>query len=281
MEYGTAGEHRMNLVIGDTSSMNEMPSGLLRVIADVAEVSEYIWEKEWTSANGGNISCDVTDALPDLYAGKSDNPSLPTRVSVPSLGGRSLLITVSGSRFRDVRRHPELTLMLVRISADGTRYKVLWGGECDGAKPTLEFIPHLKIHNDLRATGHPHKAIVHTHPIHLIAATHTKEFGTAEFATLLQVSQSTAKVFLSAGVGMIGYLPGGSETLADETVRLLRSHSAVLWDRHGCVATGKDVFEGFDTIHMLEKAAEMFLLCRASGIEPKQMTGEELKSIGL
>ena len=34
-------------------------------IADVAEVSGYLWQRGWAERNGGNISVNVTDLLTD------------------------------------------------------------------------------------------------------------------------------------------------------------------------------------------------------------------------
>jgi rhamnulose-1-phosphate aldolase len=256
-------------------------AGLQQAIEELAEVSAYIWDRGWTAANGGNLSCDVTDAVSEDAPNPQDSASMPLPVTVPHLAGRTLFVTSSGSRFRDVERKPDETLILLRIDGTGRSCHVVWGGKGKHAKPTLEFIPHLKIHDYLRASGRPEKAVVHTHPVHLISMTHMPAYGTQEFVRLLHISQSTAKAFLASDIGMVGYMPGGSEELADETVKLLHDHPAVLWDRHGCIAVGEDAWAGFDIIDMLDKAAEMFLHCRSAGIEPKWMTDEERTNLGL
>jgi rhamnulose-1-phosphate aldolase len=110
---------------------------------------------------------------------------------------------------------------------------------------------------------------------------HFPEYGTPDFQRLLHVSQSTAKGFASTGIGMLGWLPGGDEELGIRTAELLQVHRAVLWDRHGCIAAGPDPFAAFDIIDLLEKAAEMFLMCRSAGHEPKWLTADELKPLGL
>jgi rhamnulose-1-phosphate aldolase len=176
---------------------------------------------------------------------------------------------VSGSRFRDVPRCPEKALLLLHISDSGDAYRVLWGGTGGGA-PTMELVPHLKVHASLLAAGSAGKAVLHTHPVHLIAATHLPEYGTPGFDGVLEVSLFTARVFLPAGIGMVGVMPMGSEALADATVETLRGRKAVLWQRHGCLAVGADVFEAFDLTDMLEKAAQMFLLYRSVSRLPGQ-----------
>ena len=245
----------------------ELSYGLAETVDDIAEVSAYIWESGWSAANGGNLTVDVTGLVQPGDFEACDVPLLPLGVAAPAMAGRSLFVTVSGSRFRDVPKAPGKALILLQVSDSGDRYRVLWGGE-GGGKPTMEFIPHLKAHAYLLAAGRPQPVVLHTHPVHLIAATHLPEYGTPAFDRVLEVSLSTARVFLPAGVGMVGAMPMGSEALADATVEALAGRKAVLWQRHGCVAVGADVFEAFDTTDMLEKAAQMFLVCLSSGCLP-------------
>jgi rhamnulose-1-phosphate aldolase len=252
---------------------------LQRVIEDVSEVSRYIWESGWSAANGGNLSVDVTEMVTATdFPSRAAPASLP--VAAEALAGRVILVTMSGARFRDVSRDPEKALVLLRVSNDGVSYDVLWGGRGGTGKPTMEFIPHLKVHSHLRARQLPQTVVLHTHPLHLIAMTHLPEYRNPDFERVLQTSQSTAKVFLGEGVGMARYMPMGSEQLADRTVELLRGRRAVIWERHGCVAVGCDVAEAFDVTDLLEKAAQVFLLCVTSGYEPKRMSPDEISALG-
>lgn len=259
----------------DETTLN--PS-LQQIVDDIADVSRYIWERGWSAANGGNLTVDVTEA-----AAESNFPAgaemIPLPVAVEALAGRIMFVTVSGSRFRDVPRDPAKALILMRISADGAGYEVLWGGSGSG-KPTIELIPHLKVHGHLRSHGLPQTVVLHTHPVHLIAMTHLPEYRNPDFERVLQTSQTTAKVFLGEGVGMARYLPMGSEQLGERTVDLIRGRRAVMWERHGCLVIGRDVNEAFDLTDLLEKAARIFLLCVTSGYEPKRMTPDETTSLG-
>ncbi len=257
----------------------ELGAELRQIVEDIAEVSLYIWESGWCASSGGNLSLDVTGSVGAGEFSSSDAPDTPLPLTLPNLAGRTLFITVSGSRFRDLPRRPEQTLILMQISSGGDHYRVLWGGE-GGGSPTIEMIPHLRIHAYLQEKELPQRAVLHTHPQHLIAMTHLPEYRNPDFVRVLQTSQTTAKLFLMEGIGMTRYMPMGSEQLAERTVDLLRGRRAVIWERHGCIAIGCDVFEAFDVTDLLEKAAEVFLLCVTSGYEPKGMTPDEVAGLG-
>jgi len=253
--------------------------GLQCIISEISEVARYVWEGGWSSASGGNLSVDVTDAVREAGLGVS-GPEIELPVTVLALGGRCLLVTVSGARFRDIPRAPEKTLLVVRISDDGASYQVVWGGNGGDGKPTMEFIPHLRIHAYLRSNNLPYYAVLHTHPQHIIAMTHLPQYRTRDFERVLQTSQSTAWMFRREGVGMARYMPMGSEQLADHTAALLRGRRVVVWERHGAVAVGRDVQEAFDVTDILDKAAQVFLLCVTAGYEPRRMTPDELSALG-
>jgi len=258
----------------------KLSPGLQQAVEDISSVSGYIWQCGWSAANGGNLSLDVTKLVDPAELPQPGTAVGALPVAVPALAGRLLFVTVSGSRFRDLPRNPTAALMLIRISGDGVKYELLWGGNEGRGKPTLEFIPHLKVHAYLRSRGLPQVAVLHAHPTHLIAMTHLPEYRNPDYARVLQTSQTVAKVFLGEGVGMARYMPMGSEQLGDKTVELLRGRRAVLWDRHGCIAIGRDVFESFDVIDLLEKAAQVFLLCNTAGYEPRKMSPEEIAALG-
>ena len=253
--------------------------GLARVIEDLRQVAVYIWESGCTPATGGNLSLDVTDVVAAdgvaLEAQRRD--AMP--VVTPYLAGRVFFVTATGARFRDIPRDPAGCLLLIRVSHDGERYEVLWGGE-HGRKPTMEFVPHLKIHEYIQQAELPSKAVLHTHPVHLIALSHMPEYRTQDFVRVLEISVTTAKVFLDEGIGMAGYLPMGSLKLAERTVELLKGRRVVMWERHGCIAVGHDVFEAFDLTDTLEKAAEAFFAVLSAGYEPRRLTYEEIEGLG-
>ena len=257
---------------------SNLGAALNEVIEEVADVSRHIWESGWSAANGGNLTVDVTELVPESMLRDSSARVLPLPLVVPILAGRCMFVTVSGARFRDVPKCPEKALVLIHVLSGGDSCCVLWGGE-GGGSPTSELAAHLRVHEHLRQRQATQRVVFHAHPTHIIAMTHLPEFRTGDFVRVLEVSLSTAYVFLHEGIGMVGPEQMGSATLADETVRLLDGRRVVLWERHGSVAIGDDVSEAFDLTDMMEKASEIFLACVGAGYEPKRMSAREIEEL--
>ncbi len=250
---------------------------LQQIVDDIAEASSYVWEKGWAARNAGNLSVDVTD----LVKGRPEqSPTIPFRgITLTELAGRYFIVKITGFRFRDLAHKPEKGLLLVRISEKADGYHYLWGGEGPDSKPTAEFIPHLKIQAFLRRNKRPEKAVLHTHPPHLIALTHLEDYSQDSFNCFLWATHVGAKLFLPEGVGMVTFLRGGSEELADATAKLFDSHRAVLWEKHGCTAIGSDIMDAFDTTDMLDTTAKVHLICKSAGFAPKCLTDAQLAEL--
>ncbi len=241
---------------------------LQKMVNDIAEVTQYLWQKGWAARNGGNISVDITELILGGDINLEPSSQIPLVISIPELAGRFFLVTTTGSRFREMALEPEKSLLIVRISDNLDGYHLLWGGEGPESRPTGEFIAHLKIHGLLRRYNSPQKVVLHSHPGALIALTHLEDYGKDTFQRFLWSTHVTVKFFLPEGIGMAPYQSGGSEELAGVTVDLFQHHKAVLWEKHGCTTISTDVADAFDLMDMLNNAAEVFLLCKSAGYEP-------------
>jgi rhamnulose-1-phosphate aldolase len=242
---------------------------LQKIVDDIAEVSRYLWEKGWGERNAGNISVDITELIPKRSVELAQFAKIPMEITVPELAGRYFLVTTTGKRCRDLVKQPEKSLLIVRIADGLDGYYILWGGEGPKSRPTSEFLPHLKIHGLLRQSKSPQKAVLHSHPSHLIALTNMKDFGKETFNRFLWGTHTAARFFLPEGVGVVPFSLEEREELAEITADLLKQHKAVLWEKHGCITTGIDVNEAFDLMDILNKAAQVFLICKSAGFEPK------------
>lgn len=182
-----------------------------RRIAEVAEVAGYLWERGWAERNGGNISVNVTELCAET-AGELPALDGPFRLpkAVPHIAGGCFLVTGTGRRMRYVASQPLSNLALIRVTADGAAYEVVAD---EPVRPTSELPAHLSVHDYLAAAGRPERAVVHTHPIELVAMTHNPEFlGRDVLTRLLWSMIPETRAFCPKGVGIVPYtLPGSQE----------------------------------------------------------------------
>lgn len=253
---------------------------LQKLVHDIGEVGHYLWERGWAEKNAGNISVEVTDLIEKRGQAFDDYPKVKREISEPLCGGRCFFITASGSRMRELRDHPEEKMIMLHVCEELDGYHVLWGGEGAGTNPTSEFTSHLKIHSFLFENNPSLKAIVHTHPSHLIVLTHIELYCEEKAINrLLWSMHPELKMFLSEGVGLAPYRCPGTEELAEVTLTALQKHRVALWEKHGCLATGADVIEAFDLIDMINKAAQIFLLCRCAGHEVQGLSESQINEL--
>jgi rhamnulose-1-phosphate aldolase len=264
---------------------------VIAVLADIAEIAGLISQRGWAERNAGNVSVDVTGdgaagdpqgapGIAELVAhGTWKRVDMP--VAYSALAGRSYLVTATGARLRDVAKRPEEYVVLARMTADGSGYDILLPpGRDPRTLTTSEFPSHLGVHDYLRRNRPAKRAVLHTHPDHLLALTHVGRYCSTEtLSRLLWSMHPEMKIVMPDGVGHVPYCLPGSEILAQATVDVLQSHRLVLWEKHGCVAVGGDVFEAFDLIDTAEKSAKIFLMLRAAGFEADGLTAEQLDEL--
>jgi len=253
---------------------------LKKIVDDTLEVAKYLWERGWAERNAGNISIDITELVQQRGDDAAQFTKRAMKISEPELAGRCFLVTAAGSRFRDLARQPEKDLLIVSIADKLDGYHLLWGGKADGSRPTSEFVSHLKIHRFLRQNNFRQKVIVHTHANHLIALTHIEQYNREEALNhLLWAMHPEVKRVIPEGIGFAPYSCPGSEDLADATVSALKHHRVILWEKHGCITIGNDVFEAFDLIDTVNKSAEIFFICKSAGYGPQGLSDEQLAEL--
>ena len=189
-------------------------------------------------------------------------------------------MTITGSRFRDIAKRPEDNVILARIRDKADGYEILCEPAKEDARLTSEFVSHLAVHAHLRRSDPAKKVVLHTHPDHLIALTHVERYASGRALTdLLWSMHPEMKVVVPEGVGLVRYVRPGSEELARATVEELRDHRLVLWEKHGCVAVGEDLFEAFDLVDIADKCARLFFLVKGAGVEPQGLSGAQLEEL--
>jgi rhamnulose-1-phosphate aldolase len=248
-----------------------------QILADIADIAGLIYQRGWAERNAGNISIDVTDShawAKDMRRGRR----VETPLLYPELAGRSYLVTATGSRFREIAKHPEKNVVLAKVADDLSGYQILLSPHEDADLLTSsEFPSHLGVHAYLRRIHPEIKTVLHTHPDHLLALTHiTKYCSSDALSHLLWSMHPEMKVVMPEGVGLVPYCQPGSQVLADATVDILEHHRLALWEKHGCVAIGRNVYDAFDLVETAEKSAKLYFLVKAAGFDAGGLTEGQL-----
>jgi rhamnulose-1-phosphate aldolase len=250
-----------------------------QILEDIAEIAGLVSVRGWAERNAGNVSVDVTEKY-EHKKGSARSVKVETVITHPELAGRCFLVTATGARFRDIAKKPEEHVVVGRIADDLSGYQVILGAQKDGSIPTSEFPSHLGVHAHLRRNDPTKKAVLHTHPDHLLALTHVGRYlSTETLSHLLWSMHPEMKIVMPDGVGFVPYCVPGSEELAEATVGVLKRHRLVLWEKHGCVAVGRDVFDAFDLIDTAEKSAKVFLMVKSAGFDPDGLTEAQLSEL--
>lgn len=256
-------------------SILENRPALAKEVNKVAEVAGYLWQKGWAERNGGNITVNITEYIDDEVRTMTPiSDVMPIGVTLPHLKGCYFFCKGTNKRMRDLARWPMENGSIIRILDDCASYVMI----ADAAvKPTSELPAHLSVHNYLIGKGSPYKASLHTHPIELIAMSHSKKFLQKDVMTNLLWSMiPETKAFCPRGVGIIPYQLPGSVELADGTLKELDDYDVTLWEKHGVFAVGTDIMEAFDQVDVLSKSAQIYINCKNMGFEPDGMSQEQM-----
>lgn len=164
-----------------------------------------------------------------------------TAGNVSARDGDLIWITPSGMAYGTL-----VAADLVAVGADG---KVAAGGR----RPSVELPMHLACY---RADAGI-QAVVHTHPVHVMALA---MLGWP----LPPVLDSLAGRF-GGEVPVLPYAPSASAELAAIVGRRAAAHPAMILRQHGLVVTGATLSEALDTTLLVEKSAAAYLLARSVG----------------
>ena len=253
---------------------------LLRQQVDqVAEVAGYLWQKGWAERNGGNITINITDNVDDaMRALPALTEPRPIGKTLPHLEGCWFYCKGTGRRMRDLARDPMANGSIIRILPDCAHYEIVADAL---VAPTSELPSHLAVHDYLLAKGSPYRASLHTHPIELVALSHSWKWLEKDAATRMLWSMiPETKAFCPRGLGIVPYMMPSSIELAEATIRALdEDYDVVLWEKHGVFAVDTDILNAFDQVDVLTKAAQIYLAARNMGFEPEGMTDAQMREL--
>lgn len=179
---------------------------------------------------------------------------------------------------RDLSRRPMENGSIIRILPDCAHYEIVADAP---VAPTSELPSHLAVHDYLLAKGSPYRASLHTHPIELVALTHSRKWMEKDAATRMLWSMiPETKAFCPRGLGMVPYMLPSSNGLAEATIRTLdEDYDVVMWEKHGVFAVDVDIMSAFDQVDVLNKAAQIYISARNMGFEPDGMTDAQMREL--
>ena len=249
-------------------------------VEKVAEVAGYLWQKGWAERNGGNITVNITEYIDDeIKALPAISEVYQIGAVLPHLKGCYFYCKGTNMRMRDLARRPMENGSIIRILEDCASYVII----ADNAvKPTSELPSHLSVHNHLIGIGSPYKASLHTHPIELVAMSHSKKFLEKDVATKLLWSMiPETKAFCPRGLGIVPYKLPGSVELAEATIAELADYDVVMWEKHGVFAVDCDIMQAFDQVDVLNKSALIYMAAKTMGFEPEGMSDEQMREMSV
>jgi rhamnulose-1-phosphate aldolase len=262
------------------SAARERGETLRAPLTELGAVGWRLWERGWAECNAGNLSLLCPPIRHPLMEPDPDDPPIELSPAVPELGGRLLLITATGSRLRDIRSRPGETVSVLAIASGGHRALPLRLGPGAPPPPTSELGSHVAVLAAAQRERTDGRAIVHTHPDELIVMSHDPTLsGERELSERLWRMIPEATLLLEHGVGLVPYRPPGSPEQALATSNALSRRPVVVWDRHGAIATGRDLEHAFDRIDAADKAARLYLQARRAGFEPRGLDPEHLDEL--
>ena len=251
---------------------------LAKEVNKVAEVAGYLWQKGWAERNGGNITINITALVDDeIKAMPAISDAIQIGAVMPNLKGAYFYCKGTNMRMRDLARWPMENGSVIRILDDCASYVMIADKP---VKPTSELPSHLGMHNYLLGIGSNYRAVLHTHPIDLIAMTHHKPFLEKDVLTNLLWSMiPETKAFCPRGLGIIPYELPSSFHLANATIKELEDYDVVMWEKHGACSVAEDILAAFDQLDVLSKSAQIYLTAKSMGFEPDGMTQEQMKEM--
>ncbi len=261
------------------SILNDRPA-LKQQINQVAEVAGLLWQKGWAERNGGNIAVNITEfADEEMLALPPIGGPFPIGKTLSNLKDCWFYCKGTGKRMRDLARDPMENGSIIRILPDCAHYEIVADAP---VQPTSELPSHLAVHDYLLGKASPYRASLHTHPIELVALTHSTKWMKKDAATRMLWSMiPETRAFCPRGLGMVPYMLPSSLELAEATIRAIDDdYDVVMWEKHGVFAVDTDIMNAFDQVDVLNKAAQIYIASRNMGFEPEGMSDAQMSELG-
>lgn len=261
-----------------------MPSpeiNLTFLLTEMGRAGQRLAEIDASEGAAGNISVFVNLELdPGKLFPHESQIELP--LAVPELAGTTLIASGSGCRLREIHCDPSAALGLLLVEPGGQTARLFSGEHPAYQRITSEFNSHLAVHRDqFVRTGRPFQAILHAQPLHLTYLSQLPRYRNALFLSRRLLRWQPELILnLPKGLAVVPFIVPGTLELMQASVEALRSHSLIIWSKHGVMARSADgVLKGCDWIEYVETAARYELLNLQHGEAAGGLTAAELREI--
>jgi rhamnulose-1-phosphate aldolase len=251
------------------------------LLASMGAGGHRISEIDASEAGAGNISVFVGWDL-ELRRRFPVATEIELPLAAPALAGKTLLVTGSGRRLRQIREDPDAAIAGVKVHAGGLTATMLTSPRRLFAKLTSEFNSHLAVHQDQVARrGIGFQAVVHAQPMHLTYLSHIPAYrDTATFNSTVLRWEPESIVALSEGIGVLPFLVPGSEGMMKANVEGLREFQIVVWSKHGVMARSDlSVTRATDRVEYAETGATYEYMNLLAGGVAEGLSRDEIRSV--
>ena len=222
------------------------------------------YEQGWHERNGGNLSYRMTEEevkeVKSQFNEEAEWKEIGT--SVPDLANEYFMVTGSGKYMRNVQLDFEDSVAIIKVSEDGTKYKIVYG-LVNGGRPTSELPTHLMNLEVLKKRDEGLRVVYHAHPANTIALTFVLPIDGEVFTREIFEIMTECPVVFPQGIGVVEWMVPGGREIGVKTAKIMETQNVAVWYHHGIFVCGHDFDEAFGLMHTVEKAAEILVKVRS------------------
>lgn len=263
-------------------SQEKVLSSVEQILQAMGQAGRRLDHMAAVEAGAGNISFSTSEKL-DVEAVFPDAcPGVALPWKVPALAGRTVFVTGSGCRLREVADAPCANVSAFVIDEGGETGTWFTHPTKVFIKPTSEFNSHLAVHNDQTARrGVQQQTVIHAQPPYLVQLSHQADINNTEaFNRRILRWEPETIVQVPAGIRVLEFMVPGSQELMENTVAALRDHIIALWSKHGVmVRSDLDPLSAVDKIEYLETGALYEVRNQKLGNVSSGLSDEELRRV--
>lgn len=254
---------------------------LEQILKEIGEVGDWLTHLKACEGASGNISvCMDWGIDPSLLFPVVQQMELP--VYVPDLVGKSILITGSGTRLRQLYTDPLRNMGFLKINYEGRTGTLFTHPEKKFTRLTSELNSHLSLHQREMGCGEvKFNAIVHAQPIYLTYLTSIPEYqDSVKFSQAIFRWQPEMVMNFPGGLAFIPFEVPNSNALMEATKGIDKSQKLIVWAKHGVLAiSNQSVTKALDMIEYAETGAHYEYLNQANQNRAEGLSKIEIGAI--